>query len=143
MSVRVRRRPYVIKVREVESGATTDRQTLLTPAKGYRARLVQVKVLQDASDGRHLLELYFGEADNIITEPSKGIDILAVPDEGSASTRVFLKDQGPRGLRDEVLSARWRGRPPDNPHKILIQIHRGKLVRRPHPGLLPKGTDFT
>ena len=143
MSVRVRRRPYVIKVREVESGATTDRQTLLTPAKGYRARLVQVKVLQDASDGRHLLELYFGEADNIITEPSKGIDILAVPDEGSASTRVFLKDQGPRGLRDEVLSARWRGRPPDNPHKLLIQIHRGKLVRRPHPGLLPKGTDFT
>ena len=121
MSVRVRRRPYVTKVREVESGATTDRQTLLTPAKGYKARLVQVKVLQDASDGRHLLELYFGKADNIITEPSKGIDILAVPDEGSASTRVFLKDQGPRGLRDEVLSARWRGRPPDNPHKILIQ----------------------
>ncbi len=121
MSVRVRRRPYVIKVREIESNTTNDRQTLLTPSKGYRARLVQVKVLQDAADGRHLLEVYFGMAPNIITDPSKGIDILTVPDEGSASTRVFLKDQGPRGLRDEVLSARWRGRTPKHPHKILIQ----------------------
>ena len=121
MSARVRRRPYVIKVREIESNTTSDRQTLLTPAKGYRARLVQVKVLQDASDGRHVLELYFGTAPNIVTDPSKGVDILTVPDEGSASTRVFLKDQGPRGLRDEVLSARWRGRRPQYPHKILVQ----------------------
>ena len=121
MSVRVRRRPYVLKVREVESTMTNVRQTLLTPAKGYRARLVQVKVLQDASDGRHILEIYFGTARNIVTDPAKGVDILTVPDEGSASTRVFLKDQGPRGLRDEVLSARWRGRPPANPHKILVE----------------------
>ena len=116
---------------------------MLTPAKGYKARLVQVKVLQDASDGRHLLELYFGKADNVITEPSKGIDILAVPDEGSASTRVFLKDQGPRGLRDEVLSARWRGAPARQPAQNTYPIHRGKLARRPHPGLLLRGTEFT
>ena len=85
MSVRVRRRPYIIKVREVESGATTDRQTLLTPAK----------------------------ADNIITEPSKGIDILAVPDEGSASTGPAwpARPSAPGG----------GGRAPENPHKILIQ----------------------
>ena len=121
MSVRVRRRPYLLKVREIESNTTNDRQTLLTPSKGYRARLVQVKVLQDVSDGRHVLEIYFGTARNIVTDPSKGIDILTVPDEGSASTRVFLKDQGPRGLRDEVLSARWRGRRPQYPHKILVE----------------------
>ncbi len=121
MSVRVRRRPYVLKVRHVDSNISTGRQTILTPATGFRTRLVRVEVQQDASDGRHLWELYFGTAGNIITDQKKGIDILAIPDQGSDSTRTFLRNEGPRGLRDEVLSGRWRGTAPVNAHKIIIE----------------------
>ena len=121
MSVRVRRRPYVLKVKHVDSNTSTGRQTILTPTTGFRTRLVRVEVQQDASDGRHLWELYFGTAGNIITDPKKGIDILAIPDQGSAKSRTFLKDQGPRGLRDEVLSGRWRGTAPTGAHTITIE----------------------
>ncbi len=121
MAIRVRRRPYTLKVRHVDSNTSTGRQTILTPTKGFRTRLVRVKVQQDASDGRHLWELYFGTAGNIITDQNKGIDILAVPDQGSDVTRTFLKNEGPRGLRDEVLSGRWRGTAPVNAHKIVIE----------------------
>ena len=121
MPVRVRRRPYVLKVEYVDSNTSTGRQTILIPTKGYRARLVRVKVQQDASDGRHLWELYFGTAGNIITDQKKGIDILAIPNEGSDTTRTFLKNEGPRGLRDEVLSGRWRGTAPVQAHEIIIE----------------------
>ena len=121
MPVRVRRRTYVLKVQHVEANTSTSRQTILTPTKGYRARLVRLKVQQENSDGRHLWELYFGTAGNIITDQNKGIDILAVPDGGSDSTRTFLKNEGPRGLRDEVLSGRWRGTAPTTVHKIVIE----------------------
>ena len=121
MAVRIRRRSYVLKVRHVDSNTSTDRQTILTPSAGFRTRLVRVKVQQNASDGRHLWELYFGTAGNIITDQKKGIDILAMPDQGSDSTRTFLKNEGPRGLRDEVLSGRWRGTAPANAHKIIIE----------------------
>ena len=121
MPVRIRRRPYVLRVRHVDANTSTGRQTILTPTKGYRTRLVRVKVQQETSDSRHLWELYFGTAGNIITDQKKGIDILAVPDGGSDSTRTFLKSEGPRGRRDEVLSGRWRGTAPTSVHKIVIE----------------------
>ena len=118
---RPRPRHYVTKVEAVDSNTTTSRQTILTPTKGFRIRLVRVRVLQVTADGRHLWELYFGTAGNIITDPTKGIDILAIPDGGADSTRTYLRDEGPRGLRDEVLSGRWRGTAPTNAHKITIE----------------------
>jgi len=108
-------------VRVVDSSTDTWQQTILTPRPGRRIRFIRTKVLQDAVDGRHLWELYFGDAPNMITGPNKSIDILAVPDQGSAATRVFLRSQGPRGKRNEVLSGRWRGFAPANPHKIIIE----------------------
>ncbi len=117
----VRRRPYVLKVREVNSAANTRRQTLLTPTKGYRIRLVRVRVLQPEREGRRLWELYFGSAPNIVTDLKKGIDILAVPNGGSDSTRTYPRNEGPRGLRDEPLSGRWRGVAPSIPHRIIIE----------------------
>jgi hypothetical protein len=116
-----RRRPYLIKTITAASNITTDRQTILTPRKGYRTRLVRVKVHQDIADGRHLWELYFGTAGNIITDQKKGIDILAVKNLGSASSRTYLRNEGPRGLRDEVLSGRWRGTAPTDAHRIIIE----------------------
>ena len=117
----LRRRPYVLKTAEVVSGTTVDQETILTPTKGFRVRLTRVKILQTVADGRHLCELYFGDAGNLITDPSKGVDILAVPDGGSASTRTYLKNEGPRGLRGEALTLRWRGTAPANGHKVMIE----------------------
>ena len=117
----LRRRPYELKTAEVVTGTTTDQETILTPTKGFRIRLTRLKVLQTVTGGRHLCELYYGDTGNLITDPSKGIDILAVPDLGSTATRTYLKNEGPRGLRGEVLSLRWRGTAPANGHKVMIE----------------------
>ena len=117
----VRRRPYVLKVREIASATNTDRQTILMPSKGYRIRLVRVKVLQDTADGRHLWELYFGDGANLISDLKKGIDVLTIPNTGAGSTRTYLRGEGPRGLRDEVLSGRWRGAAPAHAHRVIIE----------------------
>ena len=118
---RVRQRPFRLLVRVVDSSTDTGRQTILTPRPGRRIRFIRTKVLQDSAEGRLLWELYFGDAPNMITGPNKGIDILAVPNSGATATRAFLKRQGPRGKRNEVLSGRWRGFAPSNPHKIIIE----------------------
>ena len=117
----LRRHPYVLKTVEALSSTNADRQSVLTPAKGYRVRLTRIRVIQTVSDGRHLCEIYFGHAGNLITDPSRGIDVLAVPNLGSASTRTYPKDEGPRGRRGEPVSLRWRGRPPAHAHKIIIE----------------------
>ena len=117
----IRRRPYQLRIRIVDGSTNTSRQTLLAPSKGFRVRFIRVKVLQDSSDGRHLWELFFGDAGNMITASNRSIDILAVPDAGSAATRTFSRNQGPLGKKDEVLSGRWRGVAPTSPHKIIIE----------------------
>ncbi len=117
----VRARPYKLLVRVVEASNDTGRQQLLAPRAGRRIRFVRAKVIQESSDGRRLWELFFGDAGNIITAPNRAIDILAVPDMGHASSRIFSRQQGPRGKRDEVLSGRWRGFAPTTPHKIIIE----------------------
>ena len=58
---------------------------------------------------------------NIITASNRSIEVLEVPDLGSAATRTFARNQGPRGKRDEVLSGRWRGVAPTSAHKIVIE----------------------
>ena len=117
----LRRRPYQRRIKIVDGSTDSSRQTILTPSKGFRVRFIRVKVLQQSSDGRHLWELFFGDAGNMITAPNRSIDVLAVPDVGSAATRTFSRNQGPRGKRDEVLSGRWRGVAPTSTHKIVIE----------------------
>ena len=117
----LRRRPFVLRTVEVTPPRRRGRHTILTPTKGYRIRLARVKVIQSESDGRHLCEIYFGTASSLVTDPSRAVDILAVPDKGAASTRAYRRDQGPRGRRGEPLSLRWRGRPPSNDHKVIIE----------------------
>ena len=117
----LRRRPFTLRAVEVTPSNRRGRHTILTPTKGYRIRLARVKVVQPEADGRHLCEIYFGMAGNLITEPSRAVDILAVPDRGTASTRAYPRDQGPRGKRGEPLSLRWRGRRPSTVHKVIIE----------------------
>ena len=117
----LRRRPFVLRTAEVTPTRRRNRQTILTPTKGYRIRLVRLKVVQPTADGRHLCEFYFGTGGSLITDSSRAVDILAVPDEGSVSTPAYPREQGPRGRRGEPLSFRWRGRPPSTDHKIIIE----------------------
>lgn len=118
---RLRRRRYQLQIKAVDSSTDIDRQTILAPSPGRRIRFIRTRVLQEASDGRHLWELFFGDAGNIITAPNRGIDILAVPDLGSDASRTFRRGEGPRGKRNEVLSGRWRGAAPTASHKIIIE----------------------
>ena len=118
---RVRRRKYQLQIRAVDSSTDIDRQTILSPSPGRRIRFIRTRVLQDASDGRHLWELFFGDAGNIITAPNRSIDVLAIPDLGSDASRTFRRGEGPRGKRNEVLSGRWRGTAPTTVHKIIIE----------------------
>ena len=115
----LRRRPFAL--RTVEVTPLRGRQTILEPTKGYRIRLVRVKVIQPEPDDRHLCEVYFGTAGSLITDPSRAVDILAVPDSGSASTRTYQRGRGPRGRRGEPLSFRWRNRAPSTDHKVIIE----------------------
>ena len=102
------------------SNTTTDSETILTPRKGKRIRFIRTRVIQGAADGRHLWELYFGAAPNLISDPTQGIDILAVPNIGSDSTRTYPRSEGPRGRRDSPLSVRHRGVAPATPLRIFI-----------------------
>ena len=120
-TVNVRRTPYVALVNAHDSNTSNTREALVTPAKGRRVRLLKARIIQEQADGRHLWELYFGTGADITTNLDKAVDILDVPNLGETSTRTFLKDAGPRGLRDEVLSGRWSGTAPTTVHKIVIE----------------------
>ena len=117
----VRQRPYIALVNAHDSNTSNTRETLATPSKGRRIRLLRARVIQEQADGRHLWELYFGTGGNITVNPEKAVDILDVPNEGEVATRTFHKSQGPRGLRDEVLSGRWLGTAPTTVHKIVVE----------------------
>ena len=57
-NVNVRRRAYVALVNSHDSNTSNTRETLVTPSKGRRIRLLRVRVIQEQADGRHLWELY-------------------------------------------------------------------------------------
>ena len=104
-----------------DSNTSNARETLVTPSKGKRLRILRVRVIQETADGRRLYEVYFGSGATMAAEPDKAVDTLDVPELGEDSTRVFPRDEGPRGLRDEPLSGRWSGEPPSTVHKIMVE----------------------
>ena len=120
-TVSVRARSYVALVNAHDSNTSNTRETLVTPAKGKRIRLLKTRVIQEQADGPHLWEHYFGTGADITVNLEKAIDILDIPNQGEAATRTFLRDEGPTGLRDEVLSGRWLGTAPTTVHKIIIE----------------------
>ena len=103
------------------SAVAASRQPIATPAKGKRIRVLRVTAIQEISDGRHLYKVYFGLGADITTNADKAVDVLDIPGLGQDRTRTYLKDEGPRGDRDEVLSGRWRGTPPATVHKIMVE----------------------
>ena len=116
-----RRRPYRTLFNAHDTNTANLRETIARPAKGKRIRALRIRAIQEYAEGRYLYEVYFGLGATIDDAPGKAVDTLDIPEGGEASTRVFLKDEGPRGQRDEVLSGRWSGAAPYIPHKILVE----------------------
>ena len=120
---RVQPRPRVYEplLQAYDSNTSSVRETLVTSSKGKRLRILRVRVIQEAADGQRLYEVYFGTGDTIAAEPFKAVDTLDIPELGEESTRVFPRDEGPRGLRDEPLSGRWSADAPSTVHKIMVE----------------------
>ena len=126
-----RRRDYELLTQEVASSTDTDRQTILTPRNGFRIRLVRVAVQQHATDGRHLWELFYGSAGNMITAPNRGIDMLAVPDQGLGQHPHLSPEPKPPGRPQR--GAKWPvegDRPGQRPHHHN-RVFRGALIHGP------------
>ena len=104
-----------------DSNTSNAPETLVTPSKGKRLRLLRLRVIQEVADGRRLYEVYFGPGDTIAADPSKAVDTLDIPELGEDSTRLFPRDEGPRGQRDEPLTGRWSGDAPSTIHKIMVE----------------------
>ena len=120
---RVRPRPRVFEplLQAHDSNTSNLRETLVSPSKGKRLRILRVRVIQETAEGRRLYEVYFGEGETMAADPARAVDTLDVPDLGEDSTRVFPRDEGPRGERDEPLSGRWSGDAPSNGHKVMVE----------------------
>ncbi len=116
-----RNRAYVVLLNAHDSNTSNVREDIAVPSKGKRVRVLRVRVIQERADGRHLYEVYFGAGETISSDPDKAVDVLDVPNLGEASTRTYLREEGPRGLRDEPLSGRWAGDPPRGVHKIMVE----------------------
>ena len=119
--VQPRPRVYEPSLRAHDSNTSNVREALVRPNKGKRLRILRVRVIQEVADGRRLYEVYFGEGDTIADAPGKAVDTLDIPELGEDATRVFPRDEGPRGERDEPLSGRWSGEPPFTAHKIMVE----------------------
>lgn len=83
-----------------------NRETLVTPRKGYRLRLVRLQVIQTGADGRRTADVYFGTGTGLFTAPAKAVDLVVILNQSTASTRSWERGTGPIGLVDEVLSIR-------------------------------------
>ena len=116
-----RRRPYTVILNAHDSNTSNTRETIATSTNGTRLRVIRVRAIQESADGRHLYEVYFGTGADITTTPAKAVDILDIADLSEDSTRTYLKGEGPRGLRNEVLSGRWAGTAPTTVHKIMVE----------------------
>ncbi len=118
--IRPRPRRFAPKLRAHDSNTSTTRNTILTPATGKRIRIIRIRGIQESADGRHLYELYFGTGANIATNADKAIDTLDILDLSDDETRTYERGEGPRGLRNEVLSGRWKTAA-TSVHKIMVE----------------------
>ena len=119
--VQPRPRVYEPSLRAHDSNTSNVRETLVRPNKGKRLRILRVRAIQEVADGRRLYEVYFGEGETIATKAGRAVDTLDIPELGEDATRIFPRDEGPRGERDEPLSGRWSGEAPFTAHKIMVE----------------------
>jgi len=124
----VHRRPSKpLKRTWVNALTNNTRNTLLSPATGYRVRLIRIwAVIKPAEVNSLNLELYFGTGANATTDRTKIIDLLRTgTTAGTIATRTFdalSVGRAPTGANNEVLSYRWDATPAiDHNHVILVE----------------------
>ena len=120
LHVRPRPRRSTPKLEAADSNTSTTRGLVLTPSPGKRIRIIRIRVIQESADSKHYLELYFGTGTNILSNPEKAIDTLTIGNLGTDETRTYERGEGPRGLRNEVLSNRWTSAA-TTVHKIMVE----------------------
>jgi len=119
--IRPRPRRFAPLLRAHDSNTSTTRNTLLTPTAGKRLRIIRIRGIAESADGRHIMDLYFGTGTDITTNPEKAIGSLDIADLNDDETRTYERGEGPRGLRNEVLSGAWKATAPTTVHKIMIE----------------------
>ena len=135
-TVRPRPRVYEPLLRAHDSNTSNVRETLVNPSKGKRLRVLRVRVIQEAADGRRLYEVYFGEGETIASAPGKAVDTLDIPELGEEATRVFPRDEGPAACAMNLSAAAGAARPLHRPQDT-DRVHRGELAER--QSHLPQG----
>ena len=125
--VQPRPRVYEPRLRAHDSNTANVRQSLVTPGKGKRLRILRVRAIQESADGRRLYEVYFGTGEDIGSDPSKAVDTLDIPELGEDSTRIISPRRGsswPAGrAAQRALGRSGPGNLPQDHHRI----YRGEL----------------
>ena len=113
LGVPVKPRIFARHIRVVSLGATDTSATALINGLGPRGhrRIIRIRIVQNVTDGKHVIELYFGTGASIYSSPTKAIDILNVPDLGEDATRTYSEGTGPVGLHAEQITYRFKSAP--------------------------------
>ena len=122
----IRRRPVRIHTHLFDADRTRGRHTAVDPTAYWRLRLINIEFLwvdPSTTSGRgNALELYFGTAGTLITDESRGIDIVVRKlNESRMASDYWRPGSGPRGDRGEPLSYRWQGRRPAGEIKVFVR----------------------
>jgi len=100
------------KVVVINGPNDTNRFTILTPTARKKLRLIRYTIWGTATAVAGVLELYFGTAADAEAATTV-IDLLTTPGSAGASsaTRTWARGHGPGGVKDGVLSGRFRTAP--------------------------------
>ena len=128
--VQPRPRVYEPTLRSHDTNTSAFREPLVFPGKGKRLRVLRVRAIQEVADGRRLYEVYFGEGESIATDAGKAVDTLDIPELGEDSTRIFPRDEGPRGSAGRAPERQVEWDPAGDLSQDNCRVHRGKLTRQ-------------
>ena len=116
-----RSRAYVVLLNAHDSNTSNVREDIAVPSKGKRVRVLRVRVIQERADGASPVRGLFRRGRDHQQRPGQGGGRSGRSQPGEASTRTYLRGEGPRGLRDEPLSGRWAGSTPRGVHKVMVE----------------------
>ena len=122
----VRPRRVSVHTHTFDADITRGRHTAVDPTAYWRVRLINIEFLwvdPSTTSGRgNAVELYFGMAGSLITDTTRGIDILVRGLNGTRMASDYWQvGIGPRGYRGEPLSYRWRGRRPSGVIRVFVR----------------------
>ena len=101
---------------------STTPSTIVTPTTGTRLRLLRIHASNYPNIvGSVLNELYFATGATIETTPSKAVDAWTMSGSTAEFSRTWTRGEGPRGLKDELLSFRVNSAVAGGTVKLVIE----------------------